>query len=210
MVARPRLTAAREGGERIGRMPDTRGHVTSDKPEPDSRDSRAARFERLALVSYEPLQRFVRRRIDAAHVDDVVADVLLVGWRRLDEIPPGAELPWCYGVARRCLANQRRSAARQVRLVDRLAAERGAAVAEPVEDEAVTAALALLRPEDRELLELWAWERLEAREIAAVLGVTPNAVSIRLHRAKQRLADALGERKAAPVAGHGLSKEEDR
>jgi RNA polymerase sigma-70 factor (ECF subfamily) len=54
-------------------------------------------------------------------------------------------------------------------------------------------ALAALRREDRELLRLWAWEDLTPGEIAAVLGVTANAVSIRLHRAKARLAARLAE-----------------
>ena len=36
-----------------------------------------------------------------------------------------------------------------------------------------------------------AWEELGNQAIAAVLGVTPNAVAIRLHRARARFADAL-------------------
>jgi RNA polymerase sigma-70 factor (ECF subfamily) len=47
---------------------------------------------------------------------------------------------------------------------------------------------------------LWAWEGLAPREIATVTGLTPNAVSIRLHKAKKALAAALG--KTAPHAGH--------
>lgn len=184
-------------------MPDTSAHVSPDAPPPQSR---AARFERLAELVYEPLQRFARRRIDTEHVDDIVADALLVAWRRLDEIPTGAELPWCYGVARRCLANQRRSVARHARLVDRMIADARTdgpvAAGEQANDE-LDIALAALRDDDRELLELWAWERLEPREIAEVLGMSPNAVSIRLHRAKQRLRELLEQRKDTPVAGHG-------
>ena len=43
---------------------------------------------------------------------------------------------------------------------------------------------------------LWAWEELAPREIATVTGLTANAVSIRLHRAKKRLAAEL-DRKIA-------------
>ena len=53
----------------------------------------------------------------------------------------------------------------------------------------------------REVLRLWAWEELAPREIAVVLGTTPNAVSIRLHRAKARLRDELA-RKDPARAGH--------
>ncbi len=53
------------------------------------------------------------------------------------------------------------------------------------------AALASLSPADQEVLRLLAWEGLGNQGIAAVLGITPNAVAIRLHRARARFADAL-------------------
>ena len=56
---------------------------------------------------------------------------------------------------------------------------------------------------DREILHLWAWERLEPAEIAVVLGVTPNAVSIRLNRAKKKLGEKLEiARKDDAFTGH--------
>lgn len=155
---------------------------------------RQARFEAVMTAVYEPLQRYARRRTSPDAADDVVADALLVVWRRLDEIPADAELPWCYRVAANCLANNRRAAGRRVRL-----ATRAARLAAPVDvvvepeppDPALHAALRTLSEPDQELLRLWAWEDLAPAEIAIVLGVTANAVSIRLHRAKGRLAEAL-------------------
>ena len=44
---------------------------------------------------------------------------------------------------------------------------------------------------DRELLRLVAWEELSHAEIAATLGVSVNAVAIRLHRARARFEQAL-------------------
>ena len=55
---------------------------------------------------------------------------------------------------------------------------------------------------DRELLRLWAWEQLPPREIAVVLGITPNAASIRLHRATQKLKAELERRKDPGSPGH--------
>ena len=75
------------------------GEVATDR----SADARA-RFEELAGAVVEPLRRFLVRRTDAATADDVLAETLLVCWRRLDEVPDPA-LPWTYGVARHCLAN---------------------------------------------------------------------------------------------------------
>ena len=172
-------------------------------------DARRQRFEALAAEVYEPVQRFIRRRTEPSDADDVVAEVMLVLWRRLDDVPPDADLPWCYGVARRCLANHRRGRVRELRLVERLQQE---PVAGPTDDDSgIGDALASLRAEDRELLTLWAWEGLEPRDIARVLDISANATAIRLHRAKKRLANALGksdrvERKDPLSAG----QEQDR
>ena len=167
-----------------------------------SAGSRRARFEDVVAVVYEPLQRFVRRRAEAADVDDVVSDVLLVLWRRLDDVPHDAELPWTYGVARRCLANHSRARVRELRLVERIEQEPPAATATP-EDDVVREALATLRETERELLTLWAWEGLEPREIARVLDISANAATIRLHRAKKSLKSAIDRRKDPLAAGHG-------
>ncbi len=42
-----------------------------------------------------------------------------------------------------------------------------------------------------ELLRLCAWEGLDGAELAAVLGCTPAAARVRLHRAKRRAAPLL-------------------
>ena len=171
--------------------------------EPDP--ARRLRFERLVGQVYEPLQRYLLRRTDPATADDVLGDVLLVLWRRLDDVPAAEPLPWAYGVARGCLGNARRGAARQERLVQRLARERPA---ERDGDDRLTEALEALPEADRELLRLWAWEQLPPREIAVVLGVSANAATIRLHRAKKRLKALLGAGKDARAAGHEGLREE--
>jgi RNA polymerase sigma-70 factor (ECF subfamily) len=90
----------------------------------------------------------------------------------------------------------------------------GAIPAPAAGDPDLTAALAGLPATDAEVLRLWAWEDLTLAEIAAVLGITANAASIRLHRAKGRLHAALEEdpRKVPAVAGHqpGVERKEAR
>lgn len=163
---------------------------------------RRSRYEALFGAVYEPLQRYVRRRCPADSADDVVAKVLLVLWQRLDDVPPEAPVAWSYGVARRCLANERRSSRRRLALVGRLEATYAPPVPVASDDPDLDLALGRLSPDDRELVRLWAWERLAPSEIAAVLDITANAASIRLHRAKARLADHLAARKMSPAAGH--------
>jgi RNA polymerase sigma-70 factor (ECF subfamily) len=172
-------------------------------PREDVDLARHRRFERVFAEVYGPLQRYVRRRADATVVDDVVADTMLVLWRRLDVVPADAELAWCYGAARRCLANHRRSDERRDRLAARVAGEPAAADGHAVEsDRELMAALDELAADDRELVRLWAWEQLAPRELAVVFGISANAASIRLHRAKQRLAERLEARKNDGSAGH--------
>ncbi|MGQ7297775.1 RNA polymerase sigma factor [Quadrisphaera sp. KR29] len=174
--------------------------------------ARRARFESLAGEVLEPVRRYLARRAGAAVADDALSDVLLVLWRRLDDVPTGdggaGALPWAYGVARGCLANAERAARRQRRLAARVAAVDPPPLAVPVEGEdddgrpdpaPVRAALAALRPASAEVLRLWAWEELAPAQIAEVLGVSPNAASIRLHRARKELAEQL--RKDGGAAG---------
>jgi len=166
---------------------------------------RRRKFEAITDEVYEPLQRYLRRRAAHDDADELLDDVLLTVWRRLPDVPHEAALPWCYGVARRALANRRRSQRRHLNLVARLAAQPppGPGFDDTGSDEHPSLAAALNRlPEaDREVLRLWAWEQLEPREIAVVLGSTPNAVSLRLSRAKKKLADDLG-RQDRVDAGH--------
>lgn len=166
--------------------------------------ARRRRFEDVLATAYVPLQRYLLRRTDRTSAEDVLGDVLLVLWRRADDIPPDAVLPWCYAVARRCLANQVRAERRRERLLRRLADE-PTPVAEPADPRLVDA-LAGLGNTDREVLRLWAWEQLAPREIGTVLGISANAASIRLHRALGRLRAKLAARKGDGSAGHLLGQ----
>lgn len=153
------------------------------------------RFDALARELIEPLRRFLARRADHETAEDALAETLLVLWRRLDDVPE-EPLPWAYAVARNCLANALRGERRQARLAARAASmeqpqvEAGPEAVHGVDDE-LAAALAALPEQDAELLRLWAWEQLEPREIAEVLEITANAVSVRLHRARARLRTQL-------------------
>jgi RNA polymerase sigma-70 factor (ECF subfamily) len=173
-----------------------------------SAEERRERFEALVPALVDPLRRFLARRTDPTTADDVLAETLLVCWRRLDELPE-EPLPWAYGVARNCLANATRGVRRQERLAARIAVvdPPAASTSGPGEgdDPDLAAAIGVLREEDAELLRLWAWEQLTPAEIAAVLDVTPNAVSIRLHRAREKLREEL--RKTGAAAGHEESNE---
>jgi RNA polymerase sigma-70 factor, ECF subfamily len=170
-------------------------------------DARAG-FEATAREILEPLRRFLARRTDPATADDVLAETLLVCWRRYDELPDPA-LPFAYGVARRCLANAERGARRQRRLAGRIVAlDPPREVPDADRDDRLSEAMSELSADDAELMRLWAWEQLGPGDIAGVLDITPNAAAIRLHRARKRLRTAL--RKIEAGAGHEQSTEGGR
>src|SRR5918912_209779 len=76
--------------------------------------SAESRFEEIYERHREDVTLYVRRRVAADAVEDLVAETFLVCWRKLDEVPRNP-LPWLYSVARKQLANHYRATARDVR-----------------------------------------------------------------------------------------------
>lgn len=157
-------------------------------------------FRAIFDRAYTPVSAYARRRASRTEADDIVAEVFLVAWRRLDDIPAEDPLPWLYGVARRVLANQRRAAHRQHRLAQRLSTQPAGPTSDE-HDDAVLAALAGLRPADQEILRLAAWEALIAAQIAVALDCSANAAALRLSRARARLRVAMTENEATRTQG---------
>jgi RNA polymerase sigma-70 factor (ECF subfamily) len=138
----------------------------------------------------------------ASDVDDLLADVYVIAWRRIDGLPD-APLPWLYKVAGNILANHNRARNRRQRLSLRRAAEREPADDFAVQDE-LLAAIAQLRPSDREVLRLWAWEQLEPADLSSVLDCSVSAAQQRLSRARRRLRDVLSAEGGLPdMEEHG-------
>jgi RNA polymerase sigma factor (sigma-70 family) len=151
---------------------------------------RSARAEALFEAHWRAVLGYARRRASYATADEVLSDVFMVAWRRLDDIPADA-LPWLLACARGALANHHRAQRRQLRLIGRL---RPTVSDEPpitLDNGRLAGALARLRPRDREALLLAAWDGLTAEQAAAVLGCSAAAFRVRLHRARKRLAQAL-------------------
>lgn len=157
------------------------------------------RFRRLFDGAYRPLLAYALRRTRRLEdAEEIVADTLLVAWRRRGDMPGGADaIPWMYGVARRLIANQRRGQRRRRRL-ERVLEPLTSSIVDPDElaeaadaTRAVIAASGRLREKDREVLRLAAWEGLCHEQIAVSLGCSENAAALRLHRARQRLRKEL-------------------
>jgi RNA polymerase sigma factor (sigma-70 family) len=178
-----------------------------------SDQQRADRFRTLfeahqsALLGY-----FARRTAGPEDAADAFGEVLLVLWRRLDDVPPANEArPWLFGVARRVLANERRGRRNSSRLVERLAAALPAEAFAVLPSQApdmssVRAELDRLPADDAELVRLVAYEGLTPAEAGRVVGLASGLARVRLHRVRRRLRAPPGVAEGCDDAACGASR----
>jgi RNA polymerase sigma-70 factor (ECF subfamily) len=144
---------------------------------------------------------YALRRTDAGTAEDVVSEVFLIAARKLDRIPERDPQLWLYGIARRVLANHRRGLRRRAALTTALGdLQRGRVQPSATAEAPLLEALAALRPADREVLMLTAWEGLDACAVAVVLDCSPHAIHARLHRARARLHAAIARHNCSTVS----------
>jgi RNA polymerase sigma factor (sigma-70 family) len=153
-------------------------------------------FDRLVEAHRQAVRAYCTRRLPADAVDDAVAEVFSLAWRKRSTMPTGAGVqPWLYAVAHHVVAHEWRRAGRQTRLATKagsLATNHVESVAEhaEVEEERQLAleAAARLSKDDREILRLTLWEELAPSDAAIVLGISSHAAKQRASRARRRLA----------------------
>jgi RNA polymerase sigma-70 factor (ECF subfamily) len=172
-----------------------------------ARGDRTERFTKLYEASYGAIYAFAARRVGIEVADEIAAETFLVAWRRLDALPE-PPLPWLYGVARNVVARHHKASGRRLQTEAALARERArpqGGLSES-EDPALWDAWERLRPGDREVLALIAWEELPVADAARVLGCPAPVFSVRLHRARRRLECLLEETSPRPVPTTELSE----
>ncbi|HEU4319583.1 MAG TPA: sigma-70 family RNA polymerase sigma factor [Acidimicrobiia bacterium] len=160
---------------------------------------RQRRFEELYERHMLEVLAYCMRRLGRTNAADACSETFLIAWRRLDDLPePPQTLPYLYGIARRVASNQARSLRRRSRLDARLTAlgvstapDPELLVAQSNRDQEIVAAVRRLKPKDREIVMLYAWEDLPRDTIAEMMGMTRSAIDQRIHRANKRLARIL-------------------
>ena len=152
-----------------------------------------ASFERAYSQYLPAVSGYLFRRVDRQYVEDLAADVFAIAWGKRASVAEGEELPWLYRIAANVVANHRRKNATGVALLAALRPADSAPSAEDivVADASLAAAWRQLRAAEREVLSLALVEDLTPAQLAVALGVSVNAVTIRLHRARARLAGLL-------------------
>jgi len=174
-----------------------------------------AKFTDIYDRYYGKIHAYCLRRSDRDQVEDVVANVFLVAWRKIDEIPTGAHaLYWLYRVAFRSVGRQWRGSTRQRRLkqkLDGLGRDMPILpedfVVQDEETQIVLTAIQGLRPRDREALLLAEWEQLSGPEVAEILEISHAAAKQRIHRARRSLTQEYNRiatrQKHVPAAQEG-------
>lgn len=151
-------------------------------------------FRALYETAYPDVLKFVQRRAQPDHAEDVVADAFLVVWRRLDELPRSHDdaRAWVFGITRNILLNSQRGEQRRHALGVRLAEAATLRFTDPDADGVVSrvdlgGAWRLLSEVHQEVLSLAVFEELRAPQAAAVLDISPVAFRLRLSRARRAL-----------------------
>jgi RNA polymerase sigma-70 factor (ECF subfamily) len=185
------VTSWRERAGRDG-VPDPAGDAATTA---ERNRQRQARFTELYRANYPFVLRFALRRLRALDAaQDATVATFAVVWSRFEDVP---EVPraWIYRIARSVVSLELRQRIRDERAPGAARASRLRLAEHELEDDPVLRALSELQDDDREVLQLRAWEDLTGAEIGEVLGCSPNDVAVRLHAAQQRLRELLN----APV-----------
>jgi RNA polymerase sigma-70 factor (ECF subfamily) len=144
-------------------------------------------YDRYARVVHGVLLARVARD----DVDDLVQDVFLAAWRRLDDLrDPDAFGGWLAMIARNRATDFLRRSPDLVELPEQLPARE--AVSTEAEAHAALDAIRSLPDAYRETLMLRLVEGLSGPEISMRTGLTPASVRVNLHRGMKLLRQKLG------------------
>ncbi len=156
----------------------------------------ADRVERLVRETAPDLLAYFERRVEPREdAADLLADTLVVAWRRHPVCPDSGEQGrmWLFTIARNVLANHRRGIKRRHALAQRLRQHVATVESQstPVSDTRVHEALADLPEDMRELVRLVHWDGFTASHAGQILGINPSTARSRYSVAKGRLRDYL-------------------
>lgn len=167
-------------------------------------------FSEIFERHVRPVGGYLRRRIGADAVDDILSETFLVAFRRRASFDLQGESarPWLLGIATRLVKSHRKAEARQWRAFEASVAASGVVEEPPhaasdvrLDADAALRALApriaALSAKERDTLLLHAWADLTYEQIAVALGVPVGTVRSRLNRVRRKLA---------PPGSHGATR----
>lgn len=137
------------------------------------------------------VSRYLAYRVHANDIEDLASKVFEIAWQKRASCPAGNELAWLYKIAGFVVSNHRRKlTAISLALFD---TDATAPSTEDlvIADRTLKQAWAKLDAKDRAVLGLLAFDQLSVTEMAVALGISNNAASIRLHRARKNFDELL-------------------
>ena len=163
-------------------------------------DQRA--FQDVYREHLGPIRAYLARRVPFGEVEDLAADIFAVAWKKRARVTPGEELPWLYRIASYVVANYRRKEKHRSDFLWLFHEPDSAPAADTLldQDPALATAWKSLTANQRELLSLVVVDGVALKDAAVVVGITPNAASIRVHRAKKQLAESVSRERFGPEA----------
>lgn len=138
--------------------------------------------------------KFLYRRGACAEAEDLAAETLVVLWRKGDEVPDGAELPWLYKTTGLTPSNRLRKK-KSLPLGDAIKSLDSADSSDPaslvMENQGIRIVLAELSERDREVILAVAWGGLTGQALVDYPGVSRNTAGVALSWAWKRLEEAI-------------------
>jgi RNA polymerase sigma-70 factor (ECF subfamily) len=197
----------------------------------NSHESLQDNLEHILAAARPRLERIVRTQgVTCDAVDDVVQETMLEAWRHLERLhtPQGIEA-WlnkiCYHICLRWSRSQSLTASRQTSLSTVFQEEAGNPLEMDIPDplafdpaEELThqdlanlldRAMSYLPKSTREAIELYYLVELPQSEAALRLGLTINALEVRLHRARQQLRQVLSGELRSDAEEFGLTLDQE-
>ncbi len=163
----------------------------------DADVGRKQRFDRLVGVWHRDMYRYAAWLCrDPAIAEDVVQEALLRAWKSLDGLrDDAAAKQWVLTIVRRENARYFERKRLETVDIDNLTASQAAMLAESSDLDLDDVRQAIYRLEDdyREPLVLQVLMGHSTKEIAELMDIKPGAVLTRLHRARNKLKDEIGE-----------------
>jgi RNA polymerase sigma-70 factor (ECF subfamily) len=184
-------------------------HVLETTPE-DTTDGEAIaasvadppRFGQVFDRHVDAIYGYLCRRVGRASAEELTSETFARAFDGRERFSGEDALPWLFGIASNLIRHHARAERRQLAAYARVASQDAR---NQVDDEvesrvdaaamvpALAEALRRLRPDERDVLLMHAWQGLSYRDIADALGIAIGTVGSRLSRARAAVREVLRE-----------------
>lgn len=160
------------------------------------------RFGQVFDRHVDAIYGYLCRRVGRTSAEELTSETFARAFDGRERFSGEEALPWLYGIASNLVRHHARAERRQLAAYARVAS-RDAGEQLDVEVEgrmdaaamvpALSEALRRLRPDERDVLLMHAWQRLSYRDIADALDIAIGTVGSRLTRARATVREVLRE-----------------